>query len=373
MSIFHKSQKNVLPVALIVFPDPHLLYAPSVLNSISILGENKYKVYVVYAGTKAPSLIPDASIAYISSPSPALPAWLPARHRLSLFLGFIRLSCLCWWFSLRLKPSISIGFDSRGFLSLRLWSKNAIYYSLEAKRDVYHLICLILGVNKLAIQSYLRKDYLFPESSNVKAWIVPNSPLCSPARPSPPSPAPIAHVSIVYSGSLIWSHFPLSIIQTLELNPSYHLTLQGSVNSEMLSLLKNQFSSLFRDRRIIIEDGYMSQKDLILYLSKFDVGLCLYSEHLRFDFNYQTCPSGKMYNYFQAGLPCLGSDVPGLVDIRNCQAGVLLGDLSPMAIDAGIQNILENYSLYQTGCLEAAKIFDFRSSFLSLLSDSIND
>lgn len=361
------------PVAFIVFPDSHLLYAPSVLNSIRVLAENKYRVYVVYAGAETPDLITDSPIHYVSSPSPALPSWLPARHKLSLFLGFVRLLCLCWWLSLRLKPCISIGFDSRGFLALRMWSNDAVYYSLEAKHDFYHYLSRILGVKKLAIQSHVRKSYLFPSSPDVKFWIIPNSPLSSPVLLSSSRATPIDSIRLVYSGTLIWSHFPLSIIQALELNDSYHLTLQGSANPEMLSLLKKHFSSLFRDGRVVIEDRYMSQDDLIYYLSGYDVGLCVYPEHLRSDFNYLTCPSGKMYNYFQAGLPCLGSDVPGLFDIRECQAGILLGDLSPKSIDAGIQSILKSYKAYKDGCAGAAKKFDFRSSFLSMLSSSNDD
>jgi glycosyltransferase involved in cell wall biosynthesis len=79
----------------------------------------------------------------------------------------------------------------------------------------------------------------------------------------------------------------------------------------------------------------------------------------RNDFNYLSCPSGKLFNYYAAGLPVLGSDILGLSSAREFNAGILISDLSARSILQAILEIENGYGQLSRNCVRAALHFDF--------------
>jgi hypothetical protein len=361
-------------LAYLVFPDAHLEYAPSVLNSIALLSRYGFKVVVFHASKSASSQSEDTeSVVFISAPPFHLPQHLPLRGKISHFIGFLSLFSAFLGQLLFERPDIVLGFDSRGFLVSRILAKNSIYFSLEAKIDVYHRAIQFLGVKRLAIQSLIRRDYLFPSSTKPLTHIVPNSSILwtEPELRRYRLPSSADYINIIYCGTLIWSHFPLECMQVIRLDKRYRLTIKGNAGDGMLQLLHDQFPDLFATGRILIDETYLSQTDLIDFLAGFDIGFCLYPSSILADFNYYTCPSGKMYVYFHAQVPCIGSLIPGLDDVERFRAGVLIENLSADAIHLAIQKILSNYSLYKRGCLNASRETNFKPFFDSMLNSPL--
>ena len=94
------------------------------------------------------------------------------------------------------------------------------------------------------------------------------------------------------------------------------------------------------------------------YLESFDVGLCLYNVD-NSDFNYQSVPSGKLFNYFSVGLPVVASDLIGLRPLREYAAGVVLEGNSPGHISRAVDEICRNYASYSAGAAPAGNHFSF--------------
>ncbi|HEX6160189.1 MAG TPA: hypothetical protein VF111_08495, partial [Thermoanaerobaculia bacterium] len=92
-------------------------------------------------------------------------------------------------------------------------------------------------------------------------------------------------------------------------------------------------------------------------------GFCFYDFNIlaRDDFNYVSCPSGKLFNYLAAGVPVIGSDVLGLQPVREKGCGVLLPDPTPHAIAEAIAMIEADRDGYRARCLAASVDFDFRA------------
>lgn len=114
-----------------------------------------------------------------------------------------------------------------------------------------------------------------------------------------------------------------------------------------------------------MNESYIDRENLAEYLSKFYIGFCFYDLKIlkkRRDlaiFNYITAPSGKLFNYYAAGLPVIGSNISGLISVKEFNTGVLLDDYSPQAIRQAIDTISTNYSLLSTNCFKAAEHFSF--------------
>jgi glycosyltransferase involved in cell wall biosynthesis len=77
------------------------------------------------------------------------------------------------------------------------------------------------------------------------------------------------------------------------------------------------------------------------------------------DFNYLSSPSGKLFNYYAAGVPVIGTDVLGLSSVHEFNTGILIKELSVGYILAAIKRIINNYEELSRNCIRAARHFDF--------------
>ncbi|MFN9623930.1 MAG: hypothetical protein ACK587_14040 [Cyanobacteriota bacterium] len=354
--------------ALLVFPDAHLRYSPSAINAATVLVEHGFDVTIICVSNHyaSPGLGPQIHVKAISLPE--FSHRLPARLKLFHAVGFFLLAIKACSFGFKNKPNIVIGFDARGYLASRLASRKAAYFSLETIHDFYHSFSRFLGVQTLIIQSQLRKTFLFNRQSSMNVWYVPNSPLSDhqslPSRPSIKD----GPIELVYCGGLIASNFSIECIDLLNQDPRYQLTIKGPANPDYLGFISEKYRPFLHSGRLRIDTSYESQADLVQYLASFHVGICIYPTIVFDDFNYLTSPSGKMYSYFAAQLPCVGSLVPGLSEIEHYRAGILVDQLSPQSLHSAIKRIASDYLLFKRGCAEAAEKLDFRRAFSSFLA-----
>jgi len=97
------------------------------------------------------------------------------------------------------------------------------------------------------------------------------------------------------------------------------------------------------------------------YLNSFEIGFCFYDtryEHIN-NFNYNTAPSGKLFKYYAAGVPVIGSNIAGLQSIDEFQTGIRVKNYTPKEILNACETIQANYQFYYQNCLKAAEHFSF--------------
>jgi glycosyltransferase involved in cell wall biosynthesis len=346
--------------AVIVFPDEWLPYSLTVLNLLTCLKERGYQTRVV---TVRSGLFENFDRFKNDVDSFRIPP------RLRRVLGRLRLYRLtkfllfCLFFGREIRRSdVCFGIDGLGFVVARLFHKRPCFVSLEAVRDGWLRWAMRQGIHHVLIQTKERFDYLFADSANPPLCsILPNSPILEPFTPLPQS----AH-DLIYFGLIDPSHGVESCIDALDFLPeSYSLTLKGPAGAGFVDALKIKYRRLFDAGRLKVELRYLANEEVIPYLSRFGAGFCFYDFRIiaANDFNYISCPSGKLYSYLAAGIPIIGIDILGLQVVRERNCGRLLQQPIPEAIAAAVLEIEADRAGYRQRCFEAAGDFDFKKHF----------
>jgi glycosyltransferase involved in cell wall biosynthesis len=348
--------------AVIVFTDEWLPYAPSVLNLLTCLKEKGYRVRVATIQSEAFRNFEayENDVDSIRVPG-MIRRVLVRRHWAYQFVKALLFAMFHGRAILR--ADICFCVDSLAFTVSRLFRREAYYVSLEAVRDRWFFLARRLGISHVLIQTPERFDFLFEDAVEAPAcWILPNAPLRDPNF-APPDAKP--H-DLVYLGLVSPSHGVESCIEALASLPDfYRLTVRGPSPSGFLQLAAVKYESTVNTGRLTLDPTYLAQEDVLPYLSQFGAGFCFYDFDIlaRNDFNYVSCPSGKLYNYLAAGVPVIGSDILGLRPVRENDCGVLLTKPTPKAIADAVQALAADQEGYRSRCLSAATQFDFRAHF----------
>lgn len=144
------------------------------------------------------------------------------------------------------------------------------------------------------------------------------------------------------------------LIQAMSLVPDViHLTIAGG--GDVLPLLKNMSEQLGLSGKITFLPR-MPYGELMALTQQAQVGMSLDKP---LSVNYTLSLPNKLFDYIQAGLPVIASN---LIEIRNIiekySNGILLKEVSPEAIAAAIQQLADSPELWQKmhqNSLEAAK------------------
>ncbi|HYR42234.1 MAG TPA: hypothetical protein VER98_04370 [Terriglobia bacterium] len=354
------SDRNRIKRAVIVFTDEWLPYSPTVLNLLSCLKAKGYLTRVLTVRSGVFQNFERFEGDVDSFRIPLSIQWVLGKlrlYRLAKFLPFalfhgraIRRADLCF------------SVDSLAFLVSRLFHKRPYYVSLEAERNMWFRLARRLGIRHVLIQTKERFDFLFRDSPRPPVcWILPNSPILEAfAR------CPGRDHDLIYFGYVTTSHGVESCIGALQCLPdSYRLTLKGPIREDYLDVLKTKYRALFDSARLKFDAPYLAPEDVIPYLSRFGAGFCFYDFNIiaRNDFNYVSCPSGKLYSYLAAGVPVIGSDILGLRVVRERNCGFLLQEPTSQAIAEVVRMIEADQSGFRQRCLEAANDFDFKRHF----------
>jgi len=249
------------------------------------------------------------------------------------------------------RRDISIGVDSLGALCLQLSGARSFdFLSLEVRRDLAFRLLQMQRIRHVLIQSKERYQFLFGERQGSVVFVQNAPVLSSPVRPRHPN----TRTRLVYLGNAIAEHGILECIDLVAADPGLQLEICGLVPAEVLEYVDRSSAP----DRISVCKEYVEQRAVRDYLTRFDIGLCLYNV-AQSDFNYQSIPSGKMFNYFSAALPVIGSRMLGLRLIEEHGAGVLIERNSVQALRGAVNAILDDYAAYSKGAAEAAHRFDF--------------
>lgn len=346
---------------LIVFPCDSLAYSPTIINMISLLSKKGNVRLVSFSDKRWVDSIGDIKCSYEFINFPLLVRRL--LQRFPKFYSIIRFIFL--YFRLRNDRccyDLIFGIDSLGYFvtKINFKNENIVYLSLEVYDDVWLKLTKLVGVGTLLIQSDERKKFLFGDV-NVNTFILPNSPICD-------FELPIKNIgyNLIYIGGVYPAHGVEFCIETLyDLEQKFSLTVKGMISPRYRYKLEKKYAELLSSGRLILDDKYVSQSDLVLFLRNFDAGLCFYDTAgiLKNDFNYISCPSGKMYSYFAAGLPVIGQDILGMRDVLKNNAGILVENPCPKAISSAVQYVFKNYKFYSKNAIDAGKSMDFKNYF----------
>ena len=353
--------------ALVVFPDEWLAFSPTVLNLVACLRPD-YDVTVIAVdnghfempdldglrtvriGTRTTNTIRRAG---------GYRAYKLAR--LTLTLAGTRV--------LTPKYSLAIGVDSIGFLAARLAHPRPLFLSLEVQRNRYFRWASRLGIERVAIQTPERFNYLF-QGQKVPVSYLPNSPLdqrVDRAHRRNEHPIRLIYFGLVHD----YRGLDASIEAVQTLGSGFQLVLRGCADKPYLEALKERYSALLQSGQLRFDNEYVPQEHVVQYLSKFDIGLCFYdtTKIAHDDFNYMSCPSGKLFNYYNAGIPVVGSDILGLRSVDEYRAGSLVGSLTGDSIATAVRAVVDDYDTFAANSFRAADRFDFRRAFDGLMSD----
>lgn len=331
---------------LLVFPDDWISYSPTVLNLLTLLQAQGIQTSVIaFDGEFAVNgLVGAEGLIRIH---PRLKRWLA---RLRVYDAY-RLRRLVH--RIRKEPAHDhyIGVDSVGALALQAAGIPRLdFLSLEVRRDASFRRLDQSRIRRVVIQSPERYAYLFGDKGPSRV-LIQNSPLMdTPAAPRRLHSRP----RMVFLGNAIPSHGIFECIDFVSSAPDLTLEVCGLVSDRIAQYIASSPGA----GRITVRTQYVPQADIRSYLSGFDIGICLYNVD-NADFNYQSVPSGKLFNYFSVGLPVVASNLLGLQPVRDFRAGVVVESNSRADIARAVEQICADYASFSRGAAEAGNHFSF--------------
>lgn len=169
-------------------------------------------------------------------------------------------------------------------------------------------------------------------------------------------------VILIYQGGLSPHRgIELCISAIAELPDEFKLVIVGQGISE--SSLKSLTSEMKLNDRIFFHPQVPSS-DILWYTSQGDIGLVMY-QNTSLN-NYYSTPN-KIFEYMQAGIPCVASDHPGKTYIvDNYRTGISTEE-TVEAITQSVLKIHSDYPYYRDNCIIAREIFTWENEKTDLL------
>lgn len=362
---------------VIIFPDPHLAYSPTVLGLRRELSARFETRILAFRNRQFPD-VDEPFVQYLEIPL------LPAK-----IYGLVNRYSTHWGkqlLRLLMRRSVQKHLGQHvydhiiGVDPVSIWLLGNGY-----KSAALHLLSLELTdnttlytnridwkcISSLIIQSEVRRLAIAPHFSS-PVFYLQNAPVFKTGERKQFMPQPS---SLLFAGTGTAKFGLLHVLNFLQLYPEYTVTIQGKVLPSEMILIERDYAHLLSEGRLVINRTYLTEDELKREAAKFRIGFCFYDfGYPEIDnINYRTAPSGKMFLYFAAGVPVVGIEIEGLAPVIQFNAGKLINSMSPQAIHAAIQEIEIDYSSKVEGCYAAAEHFSFDRSaakFIAFLQDN---
>lgn len=349
---------------MILFPDDWAPISPTLTRLVDhIKPEATIRVFAIDTGRH-----PFASMDRSIYEPVGFPRWM-VRARLHLLAKPFALAITARKASRQCESIIA--FDFQGALTAILLLRKFHFVSLELTHSKLTRFILAKLALSITIQSKDRLDFMIgcKAEPNIPVYFVQNAPSKNVITTKPSFKPLNESPRFVYMGNIIKSHGISEMIALLKAWKTSTLTLQGPMPEPSIRLLQESAGDELASGRLIYSDAFIEDSDVIPFLSEFDIGLCFYSLSGRQsrDFNYISSPSGKMFNYFAAGLPVLSSNHPGLNPVSDFNAGIQAKSLDVDTLIRDAKKILDNYQMFSAGALSAANANDFSNAVGPLL------
>ena len=348
---------------LVVFPDDWAPFSPTLTRLVDLLSK-RFEVKVLAFDTGRFDLGVLDARRYVRVALPTRRAALLRRIGLlrivrTLLLASRARGCGRW-------ADQIVAVDADGATACWMAGLPMHYLSLEVERPSLARWIVPYQARSIAIQSRERLEYQFPPGSidHLPVFLIQNAPEADAFDAVAPVTRDLERPRLVYMGNLIPGHGLFRMLDLLHAWPEASLTLRGIVPDACMASIRERAGDLLDAGRLRVESGYLRDEDIPRFLTDYDIGLCLYEPTRgdRLDFNYESAPAGKMFNYFAAGLPVLASDLLGLRPVTEYRAGIQARSNAPAdLLDAG-QALCADHPSYREGALRAARAFDFAAS-----------
>ncbi len=381
-SIQRLKTNKIMKDILIVFPDEHLPYSPSVLNLYERLNSyfkvtiTTFKPDPLFSG----QTISDKNVEYLDHDK-----WEPEKgvSLLSRLANEVRKSIS----HVEIKPDILLTSKAKILIDrikhfdgiiiavdfFALWcaqkaTKCAHLFSLEIlENDPYKKECRFDEILSLVIQSKERREFLFGQNC-VKTFIVQNAPEYIEQKVNYRGRR---NTDLVYCGSAVPGFGIFTCLEFLLDYPQYTITLQGALPPDVRASIFEYFGFLIESKRVILNETYLNPSELNDFLNQYYVGFVFYDayrfKHLN-TFNYKAAPSGKLFHYLNAGVPVVASNFSGLKVVEQYKAGITVNTLNSSSIKEAINTISENYEEFSSSAKAASLQFDFSRSISPYIS-----
>ncbi|MEP7110932.1 MAG: hypothetical protein ABI760_23255 [Ferruginibacter sp.] len=219
-------------------------------------------------------------------------------------------------------------------------------------------------INCVIIQSQERYDYLF-KNELLKTFYVQNAPVYNN------NVFKKNRRSLIYAGSTIKILGFYHVLDYLNKYKQEKMVVQGAFFDEDKKKVNREYPNLLKEGRLVINNGYLENDDVVEYMSNYEIGFCFYyfddSFMQKHYFNYMSAPSGKMFKYMAAGVPVVCSNISGFQFVKEFQCGILIDSLEEDVIRDAILTIRANYDFYVENTKKAAEFYCFEKSITPYL------
>jgi len=218
------------------------------------------------------------------------------------------------------------------FVSLEIYEKDifGVPFVIYAKDLFKHLIDANI-IKSVVIQTEDRYRFLFADKQ-LPTFFIQNAPfdidgdIDFNAREKN---------NLLFCGSAMPGFGILSCLEFIRDFPEYKLTVKGAILEHIKTVIADNFSDLIECGRLVLHNDYLNATELNKFISTFRIGFVFY-DFFRFEyintFNYKTAPSGKLFQYYNAGIPVVGNNIPGLTIISDKGTGRLVNFLGSRQI-----------------------------------------
>ncbi len=355
----------------ILFSGAHLSYSPTVIGLYDLLSEH-FDVTIV---AKSPASfdrqpLADRNVVYINLPVSRVGQELKKKtfqitsifdKDAKLFAeikapydAFYEFKFLKKYLAAE-RPDMIIAVDFKNLFFAQILDKRADFVSLEIiPNDPFYNSCNFENINSVVIQTEMRYEYLFGDKT-FKTFYIQNAPIYSPAISGQ------ERRDLVYCGTA-WNPFGFyHCLEFIKQFSEFSLHVRGALLPTDRKRVLREYGELLCSGRLVIDDDYLDEKEVVDYLRNFRIGFSFYNFGVDWidNFNYYSAPSGKMFKYFAAGVPVVALDTIGAKPITEFDCGVLIKDLKPESIKCSIDKIESDFDRYSENCLKAAEHYSF--------------
>jgi glycosyltransferase involved in cell wall biosynthesis len=364
---------------LIVFPDPTLSFSPFTLNlydSLSIIYDVTILTFEPISSYSSQKII-DKKVIYLKRFLNPVFLHLIMRglraldKRLKLknynFLLLLAGRALPLIREIKKFDGEIIAVDFFALWCVGMAKKKAHLLSLEIyDNDLYKKSCPTNVIKSVIIQSEERYKYLFG-NQKLTTFLVQNAPNYIDEKINLSARK---ENELIFCGSAMPGFGIFRCLEFLEDFPEYRLTVKGAIPDYVKKTIIKEFSDLFYQNRLVLNEEYLSPSDLNSFLSNFRIGFVFY-DYIKFDyintFNYKSAPSGKLFQYYNAGLPVVSNNISGLNSIKEFKTGVMINSMDSDSIKNAIDQIELDYENYAIRSKNLSARFDFSKNMMPFI------
>jgi len=378
------SKKNIL----VVFTDPHLCYSPSTLNLYDSLNDYFNVSIITFTPEEnysAQKLL-NHKVEYLTYgnwlPEKGVPLITRLLNELKKTLFGIKINkeadplltgkANVLIERIKVFNGIIIAVDFFAMWCVQKAGKSAHLFSLEIiENDPYRTACDLRAIQSVAIQTLDRYEYLFGKRE-IKTYLIQNAPKFIKQEIDY---SKRKNTNLIFCGSAMPEFGVFTCIEFLLDYPEYTLTVKGAIPPLVRSNILEKFDFLLKENRLILDETYLNPDCLNNFLSGYYIGFVFY-DAFRFakvnSFNYITAPSGKLFQYYNAGIPAIVSNIKGLNSVKELGTGIMINALNSSSIKNAITEIEANYLQFAMAAKKASIQFDFSRSvepYISFLQE----